>query len=267
MDKTKLLGYAHGFKKSISKHSPEILTGLGIAGMFSAIFLTSKATVKAVAVVNEMEHIDRETFEVVKPTKKEIVKECWEFYIPAAVSATFGTACLIGSTSVNAKRNAALAAAYKLSETALTEYREAIVETVGEEKHKKIREKVAEKQVEKNPPTTQNMVVSRDNADILCYEPITTGYFWSTQNKLDAAVNRINENILSGPFPDEVVTLNEFFVEIGLHDSSIGDDLGWSLEKGVLKLEYRSMIAPDDTPYAGQPCLVLEYVNPPKYDC
>ena len=71
--------------------------------------------------------------------------------IPTAISCAASTTCLIAGLTVGAKRNAAIAAAYKLSETALTNYKESVVETIGSEKEKDVRSKVAEKSVASNP--------------------------------------------------------------------------------------------------------------------
>ena len=65
----------------------------------------------------------------------EVVKVAWKSYIPAAVTCVASVTCLIGASSVNAKRNAALATAYELSKTALADYKEKVVENVRELKH------------------------------------------------------------------------------------------------------------------------------------
>ena len=47
--------------------------------------------------------------------------------IPAGVTVIAAAACIVGANSVNIKRNAALATAYSLSETALKEYQSKVV--------------------------------------------------------------------------------------------------------------------------------------------
>lgn len=151
MTKETLTKFTRSLKGTVTKRSPEILTGIGIAGMITSVFLAGKATVKAVRIADGLDHIDRNTYDVVSPTKKEVVKACWKLYIPAALTATASTACLIGASSVNFKRNAAITAAYKLSETALAEYKDAVVETIGEKKEKAVKEKVAKSRLRRNP--------------------------------------------------------------------------------------------------------------------
>ena len=119
----------------MSKHSPEILTGLGIAGMVTTTVLAVRATPKAIQLIEKKkEELDLKPED--KLTVVETVKATWKPYIPAAVTGTASVACLVGASSVNLRRNAALAAAYHLSETALTEYREQVIETIGKNKEK-----------------------------------------------------------------------------------------------------------------------------------
>ena len=50
-------------KMTVSKHSPEILTGLGIAGMAATTVLAVKATPKAILLLKEAEN-EKETHDV-----------------------------------------------------------------------------------------------------------------------------------------------------------------------------------------------------------
>lgn len=66
----------------------------------------------------------------------EVVKAAWKPYIPAAITGSLSVACLVGASRVNFKRNAALATAYTLSEKVLKDYKDSVVETIGEKKRK-----------------------------------------------------------------------------------------------------------------------------------
>ena len=100
-------------KRSTSKYSPQILTGLGIAGVVTTTVLAIKATPKAVKLVEEEAYERKEEL-----TPMEVVKVTWKCYIPTAVSMATSIVCILFANSAHAKRNAALAAAYKISETA-----------------------------------------------------------------------------------------------------------------------------------------------------
>jgi hypothetical protein len=153
MNKTKIATAMKSVQTMVTQHSPEILTGIGIAGMVTTTILAVKATPKALKLLKEREEVQKEPL-----TPVETVKTCWKCYIPAAVTGTLSVACLIGASSVNARRNAALATAYKLSETALTEYREKVVETIGEKKEQAVRDAIAKDKVEKNPVKSQELL-------------------------------------------------------------------------------------------------------------
>lgn len=158
MHKPNLSKVYNDLKKATIKHSPEILTGIGIAGMVSTTVLAVKATPKALLLIeNEKKEQNRilreealaqhkEAIPIIERLKPiDAIKVAWKPYIPAAITGTLSVACLIGASSVNIRRNAALATAYSLSETALRDYREKVVETIGEKKEQVIREHVAQK--------------------------------------------------------------------------------------------------------------------------
>ena len=135
-------------KQELSEHSPEILTGLGIAGMFSAIIFAIQATPKAEkAIEKKKKDLNKE-----KLTAPEVIGASWKYYIPTAASFAVGAACVIGSDTITKKRAAALTAAYSITETALSEYKEKVKEVIGEAKENRVYEKISEEQVQKNPP-------------------------------------------------------------------------------------------------------------------
>jgi hypothetical protein len=251
MNKSDVTRFLRGIDRTIAKHSPEILTGIGIAGMITTTILAVKATPKALRICEEVKAEHEE------PKKLDYVKATWKCYIPAAVTGVVSTACLIGASSVNLKRNAALATAYQISQTALTEYKDKVVETVGEETEKVIREKVAQDKIDKNPDRNNGVVIFSDN-EYPCYDSISGRYFQSSESKIKEAVNNINYRLLSEMY----ISLNEFYDELGLPRTAIGDEIGWNIDNGLLEV-YLSDTTKDSN---GRPCPVLDYNVAPKYD-
>lgn len=193
--------FIKGVKIGFDKHSPEILIGLGIASAITSTVLAVKATPKAMELLAEAEkeNINKQTKEGVPgPEVKnglpavQVVKTVWKCYIPAAISGAASVAFLLGSNSVHARRNAAIATAYKLSETALTDYKKEVIETIGEEKAKLIQDKVAQKHVDEHP-VSSNQVIIAGSGKQLCYDGISGRYFESDIQTIRAAVNTINE--------------------------------------------------------------------------
>ena len=123
--------------RKLKKHSPEILTGIGIAGMISATVMAVRATPKA---LQNIEHEKKEQ-NVTKLPLIEIAKCTWKSYIPSAVTIVVSSVCLVGASTVSFKRNTALATAYAMTEATLKSYQEKVVETIGEKKADAIKNK------------------------------------------------------------------------------------------------------------------------------
>ena len=261
MNKLSLAKVARDMRLSLAKHSPEILIGIGITGMLTTTVLAVKATPKALRLIEERkQELDVDTLAPI-----ETVKTTWKCYVPAAVSGVVSVACLIGSNTVNARRNAALATAYKLSETAFSEYREKVVETIGEKKEKVVRDKVSEKQIKDNPVSKTDVIVT-GKGQTLCFDPLSHRYFYSSIEKINRAANRLNYEINTSPFCNDGVTLNDFYEEIGLPGTMTGDNLGWTLRTGLIEIYPSAQMVEEGEEHEGEPCLVLNFNNPPQYD-
>lgn len=105
MPKQSLASIAKSVRTAMKKHSPEILTGIGIAGMITTTVMAVKATPKALILLEEKkDELDTDRLE-----PKDIIKTAWPCYIPAAVVGSISVFCLIGASSTNLRRNAALA--------------------------------------------------------------------------------------------------------------------------------------------------------------
>ena len=187
---------------------------------------------------------------------KEAVKAAWKCYIPAAVTATASTACLIGASAVNNKRNAVLATAYSLSENALKTYREKVVETVGEKKEQEIRDAVAKEQLQKNPIVNKEVIITA-KGETLCFDTISGRYFKCDIEQIRRTEAELNRELNSCMY----VSLNEFYYKIGLRPTKLGDDLGWNVDNGPITFSFSSQLSEDDTP-----CLVIDYDIAPRYD-
>lgn len=256
-------------KKNFVKRSPGILTGIGIAGMLTTTVMAVKATPKALMLIeDEKRNINREILENAKLNEGEVppkvdhldvvdvVKVTWKCYIPAAVTGAMSVACLIGASSVNSRRNAALATAYTLSETTLRDYQKKVVETFGEKKEQTVRDAVAKERLEKEPIENREVIIAT-KGDTLCFDAVSGRYFKSDIEKLKKAENELNRQMRDEMY----ISLNDFYYEIGLEAIRIGDDIGWNIDTGYIDLRFSSQLATD-----GTPCLVIDYGYVPRYD-
>lgn len=245
---------ARTVKNGLKKHTPEILTGIGIAGMATTIVLAVKATPTAYEILEEY----KEEEELEKVPVVEAVKQVWSLYISSAATFVAATTCIILATSVSRKRNTVLATACAMSEAALSEYKEKVVETFGEKKEKIVRDAIAKDKVEEKPVSKEKVSDTGDGLT-LCLEPISGRYFYSDIDKIKRAINLTNEYMLRNSY----ASLNDIYDELNLKCSSLGDELGWNVEGGLIDLDLSSQLTDND-----EPCLVIEFRNPPhpNYD-
>ena len=243
-------------KVMVSKRSPEILTGLGIAGMISTTVLAVRATPKALDLIARAEDKKFDNGHGNKLTVSEKMKVAWKPYIPAAITGIASISCIIGASSVHAKRNAAIAAAYNLSQTALTEYKEKVVETIGEKKEQAIKDNIAKDKIKKDPVSKSEVIVT-GKGNTLCYDAFNSRYFYSDIDQIKRAINELNRIMLNQMY----VSLNDFYDELNLKHSGNGDELGWKLDDGFIEVDFSSQLSDD-----GRPCLVIEYMVAPRYD-
>lgn len=236
----------------VKKHSPGILTGLGIVGMVTAAVLAVKATPKAIDILEE----EKKKAETDELPLKETVKATWKCYIPAGVTGGVSILCILGASKIHIARNAALTAAYSMSEMFAKEYRDKTREIVGEKKEQEIRDEVAKDMVRKKV-AEEDYVAPPKRGPTRCYDPYTDKVFWSSMEEVKKAINVLNHRLNSEMY----VNLNDFYYEIGRNPTKPGRILGWCVEKGLVEPSFSSILDDD-----GQPCLVVDFRNPPYYN-
>lgn len=238
---------------NMKKHSSQILTYLGIGGMLTTTVLAVSETPEALQRIEEKKRRENHR----ELTAVQTIQAAWKCYIPSILTGTLSTGCLIGACAVNERRNAALAAAYNLSETALREYKSKVIETIGEKKEEAIRESIDKERVEHNPPG-QEVLMAEGNGKTLCYDALCGRYFYSDMETLRHAANKLNRQMamMSEPY----ISLNEFYMEIGLSVVEVGDAIGWNVDKGLIELYFTSQLANGRVP-----CLVMTFQTMPDY--
>ena len=247
------------FNKALNftkEHNPEILVGLGVVGMMSSTVLAVKATPKALDIMEDK----KADMGVTYLTRKEIAQSTWKLYAPSVGVGLASAACIILGTSKSIKRNTALATVYALSESTLREYQSKAKEMLGEEKAAELDREVAKSRVRKREVTTivesegSEYIHHTGNGDTLVYDTLSGRYFRSSRNAIESAVNSINKSLLN----DYIMTLNEFYNELGVPTIGAGSLIGWKSDKELLEVSFES-----DVDQNGNPYLVLSYKNRP----
>lgn len=236
--------------KALKDNSPSILTAFGVTGTITTAYLASKASFKAAETIRfEQAYLaskDKDTH----LDYKEKTKLVWKLYIPAAVSGVLTIGCTISSTRIGSRKAAALTAVYSLTEKAFSEYKEKVVETLGENKERAIRDELAQDKVTKNPPPHQyREVIISGPGNVLCCELFTGRYFNSDMETIRKAANDVNEKIIHEMY----VTLSFFYYLIGLPYTSYSSEIGWDSDR-LMELQFSTVLTDD-----GRPCLAFEY--------
>lgn len=144
----------------VKKYSPEILMGVGIAGVVASTVLACKATMKVDSVLTESkEQIEKIKTVMEDPkyteeyTEEDAKKDLTivytqaglklaKMYVPSIVVGAASIGLLIGSHRVLKKRNIALAAAYTTIDNSFKEYRKRVTDRFGEEVERQIKNNI-----------------------------------------------------------------------------------------------------------------------------
>lgn len=243
--------FAKHLEKLIQDNSPTILTALAVAGTVTTAWLTAKASFKAAKILEE----DSETaMRDHEPTFKDDVKLVWKEFIPPVVVGSASIAAMIYANRISARRAAALAAAYKLSEKNFKEYEEKIKEKFGIKEEEKAKDEIAQERVDKNPLGDRPVIVT-GNGEVMCYDIPSDRYFKSSMETIRRAENNVNQQVIH----DGWLPLTEFYKAIGLKPTSYSEEVGWVQEYGeeeftLLEIDYSTTMTSD-----GQPCIAINY--------
>lgn len=245
-------------KKIIVKNTPEILVGLGLSALISSTVFAVKATPKACRLIEK----EKKTQETQELTVKDTIKTVWKEYIPSAVLGLTGITLILSANGKQNKQKAVLASVATMTEKTFKEYRNKIIEKLGEEKEKDIRADIDWDKIKNNPPPEDSggiRLVDGYYPQTLCYETSTGRYFYSDVDTLKKAENKLNRQMVSCTEP--YISLNDFYDEVGLSRIDIGDDLGWNTNNGLIEICFSSHLANGRTP-----CLAVSFVDPPRHD-
>lgn len=250
--KLKKVGYG------IEKESPTILIGLGITGLFTTAIMAAKATPKAMILIEQEKEKRRREQPNSEPISKfDIVKITWKCYIPSVMVGVTTVLCFVGAHSINLRRNAALAGLYSLTEASLKSYQNKVIETIGENKERKIREALVEDELKENP-VTKNEIFVTGRGKVLFYDSWSGRYFESEMETVRKIQNDLNHKLLTGQ--EAYLPLNSFYYDLGLPGIDAGENIGWSFDNDMLDIKFTTKIADNNTP-----CIVLEYKIQPKF--
>lgn len=236
MSLTDILRQAEQYAKA---NSPSILTGIAVVGTVATAYLTGKASVEAMRI------LDKEIQHDLDARKR--VELTWQVFIPPVVSGAVTVGCIIGANKIGSRRAAAVAAAYSLSEKAFTEYKDKVVKTIGEKKETKVRDEIAQDRVTKTPPVSSQIILT--GGPVLCCDGMSMRYFMSDLETIRKAQNDINNQILTHDY----ASLTDFYDNLDLPKTQMSDEIGWNQDQ-LLTLNFSATLTPEN-----RPCMMIEY--------
>lgn len=204
-------------------HEPQILTGASIAGFTSAMLMTAKAA-PDIKLKNELLEKEKKR----KPKFKEKVKANWKTLLPIGIVYATSVYGSVSSCSISMKRNALLATTLAATEVTLGQYKDKTVALLGEKAAKEVTEAVISEKVDAPKDQSVKIVPVEEvqaKGKMPCWEATTNQKFYATMEDIRKVQNDINESILQGFCGYK--TLNDYYTELGLDTTSLGDEAWW----------------------------------------
>lgn len=234
----------------LKKHSATILCLIASAGVITTAVLAVKETPKAIELLKKAEEEKQEEL-----TTIEKIRTTAPAYIPALVSGAMTIACLFCANTLNRKQQVSLASAYGLVSSQYKRYSDKVRELCGEETHKTILESIAIEKSEEVHITAPSIlggtsleIEGIEEPKLLFYDPLSERYFESTYSRVLQAEYHINRNYALR----DCVTLNDYYLFLGIDKVDVGDDVGWSqYESEIIWIDFDhiSSSLDDGTPY------------------
>lgn len=222
-------------------NSPAILTAVGVVGAVTTAYLSGRAAFEAANLIAL-----REGSEEIVLEPKEKVEMVWQLFIPAAGSGVMTVVAIIAANRIGTRRAAAMASAYMISEKAFETYRDKVVEKIGKNKEREIRDGVAQDLVCDHPVSTNEVVII--DGDVLFMDAYSGRYFRSDMEKVKSAQNAINYMINH----DFYASLQDFYNYIGLPSTTESNEVGWNSDR-LMEIEFSTALA------NSQPCIVITF--------
>lgn len=223
-------------EKLLIDNSPALLTAIGVTGVVTTAVLTGKASIKAHEIIGESPQLEA----------REKVELTWKFFVPAVGSGLLTVAAIVGANRIGTRRAAGIAAAFTLSEKLHTEYRDKVVEKLGQNKEQALRDELAQDRVSRTAGSREVIVVG---TDVLCYDAYTGRYFQSTMETLKKAQNDLNSEVLHNNY----ASLTDLYNLLGIPKTSGSDEIGWNLDN-LLDMRFSTTMSED-----GRPCISVDF--------
>lgn len=234
-------------KFNVVKHSPEILMGIGIAGVVTSTVLACRSTLKVKDILEDKDTNMNNIKEVLAEGREDYTEEdarkdktiimtttairMMKLYIPSVIIGAGSIACLLQSHNVMRNRNAGLAAALAATTESFKQYRERVTAKYGDEVDKEMRYGIKKEKKEKDgKKTKEDIVVGCDEKELSGY----ARYFnesninWTDDPQFNMMFlrqiqNWANDKLISQGY----LYLNDVYDALGFPKTKAGQVVGW----------------------------------------
>ena len=201
------------------KHAPELLQVAGTAGVIGTAALACKGT--------------KEIMEKEEPEVKDYAKA----YTPTAICGIGTIGCFTGGHYILKKRNIALACAYKVIDDSYKNYRSNVIEKYGKEEDFRLKNNVSVgKDVITEIGEDGKKHKKKVEIDIMDDEPNAYTFIYDDKHSMKSIIDSVtarNDLVIAENNADRIlkargyITLNEVLRGLGLHETSVGQIVGW----------------------------------------
>lgn len=227
------------------KHSPVILTTVGILGGVTSAVLGAKATLKLEPIINdlEMDLADHNSLKHDDEGQKargagyiyaKHGLRIARLYGPAVGLGASSIVCIVSAQGIMQKRNAGLAAAYVAIEKGWDEYRKRVEAEFGPEKERELRFGVKSEDVHDTKKGTVEKVQTVDPNGLSGYAVIFDQFNknWNSQAELNKYFLKAQQNYCNDLLHARGhLFLNEVYDMLGFERTTAGAVVGWLMTK------------------------------------
>lgn len=234
-------------KFNVVKHSPEILMGIGIAGVITSTVLACRSTLKVKDILEDKDTNMNNVKEVLAEGREYYTEEdarkdktiimtttairIMKLYAPSVIIGAGSIACLLESHNVMRNRNAGLAAALAATTESFKQYRERVTAKYGDEVDKEMRYGIKKEKKEKDgKKTKEDIVVGCDEKELSGY----ARYFnesninWTDDPQYNMMFLRQNQNWANDKLISQgYLYLNDVYDALGFPKTKAGQVVGW----------------------------------------
>lgn len=237
------------------KNSQQILTGCAIASTMGAV----AATYVEAPTIQQKINYHKEANSPWKETIQDLAPNILPIVLTTGSAVAFEAAACHAGT----KKAVALTAAWEIAETSRKNLVQAVKDKFGEKKEEELRQEMHAKEVAKLTSTGASQPIVLSGARQLWRDEVTGTMFVSDYESIRAAVNNLNEQMMS----EHYIGYWEFLCELGVHEDmmpKVAQDIGWNIETtGGIEICVDTTMIPDG-PYKNEIIGTLDFYNRPE---